>query len=52
MKTSWSSSTAPDAGALMRRLDNGKHTKDGKPGNMYVNLADDDRARPQLRGVQ
>ncbi|MEK7816253.1 MAG: cytochrome C [Pseudomonadota bacterium] len=34
-----------DAGALMRRLDNGKHTKDGKPGNMYVNLADDDRAR-------
>ena len=24
-----------DAGALMRRLDNGKNTKDGKPGNMY-----------------
>jgi mono/diheme cytochrome c family protein len=24
-----------DAGALMRRLDDGKNTKDGKPGNMY-----------------
>ncbi len=28
----------PDTGALMRRLDDGKNTKDGKPGNMYVNL--------------
>jgi hypothetical protein len=28
----------PDTGALMRRLDDGKSTKDGKPGNMYVNL--------------
>ena len=25
----------PDTGALMRRLDDGKNTKDGKPGNMY-----------------
>ena len=24
-----------DAGAFMRRLDDGKNTKDGKPGNMY-----------------
>ena len=24
-----------DAGAMMRRLDDGKNTKDGKPGNMY-----------------
>lgn len=36
-----------DAGALMRRLDDGKHTKDGKPGNMYANLADDDRERAE-----
>lgn len=27
-----------DTGALMRRLDDGKGTKDGKPGNMYDNL--------------
>lgn len=27
-----------DAGALMRRLDDGKNTKDGKPGNMHANL--------------
>ncbi len=25
----------PDAGAIMRRLDDGKSTSDGKPGNMY-----------------
>jgi len=25
----------PDTGAVMRRLDDGKNTKDGKPGNMY-----------------
>jgi mono/diheme cytochrome c family protein len=36
-----------DAGALMRRLDDGKNTKDGKPGNMYVNLADDDHERAE-----
>jgi hypothetical protein len=28
----------PDTGALMRRLDDGKSTADGKPGNMYQNL--------------
>lgn len=28
----------PDTGALMRRLDDGKNTKDGKPGNMYPYL--------------
>lgn len=28
----------PDSGALMRRLDDGTHTQDGKPGNMYVYL--------------
>ncbi len=31
-----------DAGALMRRLDDGKNTKDGKPGNMYNNLGKTD----------
>lgn len=34
-----------DAGAVMRRLDDGKHTKDGKPGNMYVNLGASDTER-------
>jgi hypothetical protein len=35
-----------DAGALMRRLDDGKNTKEGKPGNMYNHLgkADSERA--------
>jgi single heme cytochrome PccH len=28
----------PDTGAIMRRLDDGKNTKDGKPGNMYIYL--------------
>jgi hypothetical protein len=28
----------PDTGAIMRRLDDGQNTKDGKPGNMYRNL--------------
>ena len=28
----------PDTGAVMRRLDDGKNTSDGKPGNMYQNL--------------
>ncbi len=35
----------PDTGALMRRLDDGKHTKDGQPGNMYVNLGSDEAER-------
>lgn len=30
----------PNTGALMRRLDNGENTKDGKPGNMYEYLGD------------
>lgn len=34
-----------DAGALMRRLDDGKNTKDGKPGNMYTNLGATDAER-------
>lgn len=36
-----------DAGALMRRLDDGANTKDKKPGNMYVNLGDTDAERAQ-----
>jgi len=37
----------PDTGAFMRRLDDGKSTKDGKPGNMYTHLGktDDERAK-------
>ena len=34
-----------DAGALMRRLDDGKKTKDGKPGNMYAYLGSTDAER-------
>lgn len=34
-----------DAGALMRRLDDGANTKDKKPGNMYVNLGATDAER-------
>src|SRR5512139_2295838 len=30
----------PDHGALMRRLDDGTNTPDGKPGNMYKNLGE------------
>lgn len=29
-----------DLGALMRRLDDGKNTKDGKPGNMHKHLGE------------
>lgn len=35
----------PDAGALMRRLDDGKNTKDGKPGNMYEHLGNTNEER-------
>ena len=35
----------PDTGALMRRLDDGKNTKDGKPGNMYLYLGATDQER-------
>jgi len=35
----------PDTGALMRRLDDGKNVKDGKPGNMYLYLGQTDDER-------
>ncbi len=37
----------PDTGALMRRLDDGKATKDGKPGNMnqYLGKTDEEAAK-------
>jgi hypothetical protein len=35
----------PDTGAIMRRLDDGKNTKDGKPGNMYENLGVEETER-------
>jgi hypothetical protein len=34
-----------DTGALMRRLDDGTGTKDGKPGNMYEHLGSDEAER-------
>jgi hypothetical protein len=34
-----------EAGALMRRLDDGKNTKDGKPGNMFTYLGSTDAER-------
>lgn len=39
-----------DAGAIMRRLDDGKSTKDGKPGNMYQYLgASDEEKKKNLQ---
>ena len=35
----------PDTGALMRRLDDGKGAKEGKPGNMYQYLGATDEER-------
>lgn len=35
----------PNAGALMRRLDDGKGSKDNKPGNMYAYLGADEAER-------
>jgi hypothetical protein len=35
----------PDTGALMRRLDDGKLTDSGEPGNMYTYLGDDETER-------
>jgi hypothetical protein len=35
----------PDTGALMRRLDDGANTADGKPGNMYEHLGDTEAER-------
>jgi cytochrome c5 len=40
-----------DAGAIMRRLDDGKSTKDGKPGNMYNYLGGTDAERAQTLGL-
>lgn len=37
----------PDTGALMRRLDDGKNTKDGEPGNMYQYLGSTEEERQQ-----
>jgi hypothetical protein len=37
----------PDAGALMRRLDDGKSSKDGKQGNMYQYLGSTEEERQQ-----
>ncbi|OGP65427.1 MAG: hypothetical protein A2170_02155 [Deltaproteobacteria bacterium RBG_13_53_10] len=34
-----------DAGAIMRRLDDGKSKEDKKPGNMYIYLGKDDEER-------
>jgi hypothetical protein len=34
-----------ESGALMRRLDDGKNTKDGKPGNMHAHLGSTDAER-------
>jgi hypothetical protein len=41
----------PDTGAIMRRLDDGKNTKDGKPGNMYQYLGATDEERQKNFGV-
>jgi hypothetical protein len=35
----------PDTGALMRRLDDGKNTPKGEPGNMYKNLGRNEEER-------
>lgn len=35
----------PDTGAIMRRLDDGRNTSDGKPGNMYTHFGDRDEER-------
>ncbi len=35
----------PDTGALMRRLDDGKNTSDGKPGNMHQHLGGTEEER-------
>jgi hypothetical protein len=35
----------PDTGSLMRRLDDGRNTKDSKPGNMYKYLGSTEEER-------
>lgn len=41
----------PDTGAVMRRLDDGKDTKDGRPGNMYKKLGDTEEERQRNLAV-
>lgn len=36
-----------DAGAIMRRLDNGDNKADGKPGNMHIHLGSSDEERAE-----
>jgi hypothetical protein len=38
-----------EAGALMRRLDDGANTKDGQPGNMYRHLGRSDKRKENLQ---
>jgi hypothetical protein len=40
-----------DTGAIMRRLDDGKNTKDGKPGNMYTFLGKDKEEREKNQKI-
>lgn len=37
----------PNTGAMMRRLDDGRNSKDGKPGNMYLYLGASEEERQQ-----
>ncbi|OOG23411.1 cytochrome C [Thioalkalivibrio denitrificans] len=41
----------PDTGALMRRLDDGSNTTDGKPGNMYEHLGETETQRQRNLAV-
>ncbi|MDH4161712.1 MAG: cytochrome C [Nitrospirota bacterium] len=41
----------PDSGAIMRRLDDGKNTKDGKAGNMYEYLGANEEERQRNLGL-
>ncbi len=41
----------PDTGALMRRLDDGKGSPEGKAGNMYANLGDSEPERQKNLGL-
>lgn len=40
----------PNTGAMMRRLDDGKNSKDGKPGNMYRHLGVTEEERQRNLG--
>lgn len=41
----------PNTGAMMRRLDDGQNTKDGKPGNMYGHLGASEEERQKNLAV-